>query len=206
MSDIAAVTVYCSSSAKIAPEYFEAADHLGRAIAARGWKLVYGGNNVGMMGRLADAVRAANGKVVGITPRLLLDKGIADEKCDELVVTDSIRQRKQLLEERGDAFITLPGGIGTFEEIFEILVARSLEYHDKPIVLLNINGYYDPLLRMMDHAVKERFIRDGVDRLWFVTADVDAALDHIENARVPTPPPPMIPLPALMAEQATDPP
>ena len=193
MPPITAVTVYCSSSAKIAPEYFAAADHLGRAIAGRGWKLVYGGNNVGMMGRLADAVRDAKGKVIGITPRLLLDKGIADERCDELVVTDSMRERKQLLEERGDAFITLPGGIGTFEEIFEILVARSLGYHDKPIVLLNINGYYDPLLRMMDHAVKERFIRDGVDRLWFVTADVDAALDHIQNARVPSPPPPMIP-------------
>ena len=189
---ISTVTVYCSSSARIAQVYFDAAEHLGRAIARRGWKLVYGGNNVGMMGRLADAVRAADGKVIGITPRLLLDKGIADEKCDELVVTDSMRQRKQILEERGDAFITLPGGIGTFEEIFEILVARSLGYHDKPIVLLNINGYYDPLLHMMDHAVKERFIRDGVDRLWFVTADVDAALDHIQNARVPTPPPPMI--------------
>ena len=190
---ISAVTVYCSSSKTIAPVYFDAAEHLGRALARRNWKLVYGGNNVGLMGRLADAVRAANGKVIGITPRLLLDKGLADEKCDELIVTDSMRQRKQLLEERGDAFITLPGGIGTFEEIFEVLVARSLGYHNKPIVVLNVNGYYDPLLRMIQHGVNECFIRDGVDRLWFVTDNVDAALEHIEQARVSAPPPPMIP-------------
>lgn len=187
MPEIEAVTVYCSSSKAVAPVYFDAAERLGRGIARRGWKLVYGGNNVGLMGRLADGVRAAGGRVIGITPKLLVDKGIADEKCDELVVTESMRERKRLLEERGDAFITLPGGIGTFEEIFEILVGRSLGYHDKPVVLLNVNGYYDPLLVMMEHAVRERFVREGVDRLWFVTDDVEAGLRHIEQSRAPRP-------------------
>lgn len=182
MSAISAVTVYCSSSKSVAPVYFEAAERLGREIARRGWKLVYGGNNIGLMGRLADAVRERNGHVIGITPRLLVDKRIADEKCDELVVIESMRERKRLLEERGDAFVTLPGGTGTLEEIFEILVGRSLGYHDKPIVLLNVNGYFDPLLAMIDHGVREGFIREGVHRLWHVTGDVAAALDHIERS------------------------
>ena len=187
MPEIEAVTVYSSSSKAVAAVYFDAAEQLGRGIARRGWKLVYGGNSVGLMGKLADAARAGGGRVIGITPKLLVDKGIADEKCDELVVTESMRERKRALEERGDAFITLPGGIGTFEEIFEILVGRSLGYHDKPIVLLNVNGYYDPLLAMMDHAVRERFIREGVDRLWFVSDDIEAALRHIEESRSPRP-------------------
>jgi hypothetical protein len=190
MSEIQTVTVYCSSSKAVAPVYFDAAERLGQGIARRGWKLVYGGNNVGVMGRLADAVRAAGGRVVGITPKLLVDKGIADGKCDELVVTDSMRERKRMLEERADAFVTLPGGVGTFEEIFEILVGRSLASHDKPIVLLNVNGYYDPLLAMMSHAVRERFVREGVDELWFVTDDVEAGLRHIQESRAPRPPAP----------------
>ena len=128
--------------------------------------------------------------MIGITPRVLVDKGIADEKCDELVVTESMRERKRLLEERGDAFVALPGGIGTFEEIFEILVGRSLGQHNKPIVLLNVNGYYDPLLAMMEHGVRERFIREGVDRLWFVTDDVDAGLEHIARSGEARPPAP----------------
>src|SRR3954451_18846459 len=103
MYPIRAVTVYCSSSARVAPVYHAAAANLGRAIAGRGWKLVYGGNSVGLMAVLGDAARAAGGKVIGVTPRLFVDQGVHDTKCDELVVTDSIRDRKEILEQRGDA-------------------------------------------------------------------------------------------------------
>src|SRR5687767_14574650 len=158
-SPIRSVTVYCSSSNHVPPVYFRAATELGAAIANHGWNLVYGGNAVGCMGALADAARAAGGKVIGITPRALVDKGIADERCDELIITDSMRERKHLLEQRGDAFCVLPGGIGTFEEFFEILVGRQLGYHDKPIVLLNVNDYYTPLLAFLAHGLAERFLR-----------------------------------------------
>ena len=137
MPQISAVTVYCSSSKSVEPVYFQAALQLGRAIARCGWKLVYGGNYVGMMGALADGAREGGAKVIGITPQLLVDKGIADMKCDELVTTPGMRERKALMEQRGDAFIALPGGIGTLEEVFEILVGRHLGIHHKPIVLMN---------------------------------------------------------------------
>lgn len=166
------ITVYCSSSKHVAPRYFDAAVELGRAIAQQGWQLVYGGNRVGTMGALADAARAAGGKVIGITPQLLVDKGIADQHCDELIVTQGMRDRKALLEQRGDAFIALPGGIGTFEEIFDILVGRQLGYHNKPIVLLNIAGYYDPLIELLDHGFREQFVRGGTKDLLFVTANI----------------------------------
>src|SRR5437870_3361345 len=123
---IHAVTVYCSSSKRVAVRYIDASRELGEAIARCGWVLVYGGNNIGCMGIMADAARAAGGKVVGITPQLMVDKGIGDEKCDELIVTEGMRERKALLEQRGDAFVVLPGGIGTLEEVFEILVGKSL--------------------------------------------------------------------------------
>src|SRR3954468_12383983 len=120
-TSIGAVTVYCSSSSKVAPIFADATAELGRAIAQRGWKLIYGGNAVGLMGVLADACRAGGGKVVGVTPRLFIDKGVADCRCEELIVTDGMRDRKATMEQRGDAFIALPGGFGTFEEFFEII-------------------------------------------------------------------------------------
>ena len=200
MSEIAAVTVYCSSSKRIAPVYIKAAAELGRAIAGAGWTLVYGGNRIGCMGTLADAARDAGGKVVGITPRLFVDKGLGDERCDELILTDNMRQRKELLEKRGDAFVALPGGIGTFEEVFEILVGRSLEYHHKPIVLINIAGYYDPLLEMIRHGLREGFIREGTDALWQVAPNVGEAMQYLKSARItpPAPKPPLTPVPSAI--------
>src|SRR5689334_20710833 len=131
MTQIRAVTVYCSSSRVVAPIYFDAARHLGREIAAAGWALVYGGNNLGLMDAVACACRSAGGRVIGIIPQLMLDEGIADRACAELIVTGNMRERKALLEARGDAFVTLPGGVGTFEEFFEVLVGRMLGYHAK---------------------------------------------------------------------------
>lgn len=174
-----ALTVYCSSSKKLDSVYYEAGRRLGCAIAERGWSLVYGGNCIGLMDTLACAMRDAGGKVIGITPRLMVDEGIADNNCHELIITDTMRQRKELLEQRGDAFIALPGGLGTLEEIFEIIVSRSLGYHNKPIVLLNINGYYDPMLAMLEHGIEQKFIRPKARQLWYATADIDDALAHI---------------------------
>ena len=182
MQPIRAVTVYCSSSRHVDGVYTKAAHDLGAAIAARNWILVYGGNHIGCMGTLADAARAAGGKVTGITPQLLLDDGIADEKCDELVVTSGMRERKELLEQRGDAFVTLPGGLGTFEEVFEIIVARMLGYHSKPIVLLNVNGYYAPLLAMIEHGIEQRFIKPKARDAYFVAHDVPRTIEYLASA------------------------
>jgi hypothetical protein len=175
------VTVYCSSGSHVPPAYFAAAAELGDAIARQRWTLVYGGNSVGCMGALADAARAGGGTVIGVTPQVLVDKGIADEQCDELVITQDMRQRKAILEERADAFIALPGGLGTFEEIFEIIVGRLLGTHAKPIVLLNIAGYYDPLLAMIDHGVEQRFIKSSARELFRVFAAVSPAIDYLHG-------------------------
>jgi len=184
MSQIRSVTVFCSSSRHVAPVYLTAAEQLGRGIARRGWTLVYGGNHLGCMAALADGARSENGKVIGISPKLLIDKGLGDEKCDELLVTEDIRQRKALMEDRGDAFVALPGGIGTLEEIFEIVVGRYLGCHGKPIVLLNVEGFYEPLLRLLEHGLQQRFIRQEIRDLLHVTDSVEKALDYLQQQGV----------------------
>lgn len=183
---IRSVTVYCSSSSAVAPHFTEVAVATGQAIAAQNWTLIYGGNLVGMMKTLSDACRAAGGQVVGVTPQLLVDKGIHDTLCDELLVTACMRERKKLMEERGDAFLTLPGGLGTFEEIFEIIVAKQLGYHSKPIVLLNTAGYFDPLLAMIEHGIQQNFIKSKSRNLFFVADDISGAIHHFQTY---TPPP-----------------
>ena len=193
MSPIRSVTVYCSSSSEIPQHYFRAGCELGAAIAHRGWTLVYGGNRIGLMGAVADAARDAGGRVVGITPQLMVDQGIGDDRCEELIVTGGMRERKALLEQRADAFIALPGGLGTFEEFFEVLVARVLGYHDKPIVLLNTAGYYDALLDALDKGVAEGFIRPKSRRAYFVAKAVNEALDYLAAAPPPAPAPPAAP-------------
>ena len=182
MGPIRAVTVYCSSSRHVDGVYCRAAQDLGAAIAHQNWLLVYGGNHIGCMGLLADAARDAGGKVIGITPQLLIDEGIADEKCDELVVTSGMRERKQLMEQRADAFVTLPGGLGTFEEVFEIIVGRMLGYHSKPVVLLNVNRYYDPLLTMIEHGIEQRFIKPRARDAYFVARDVEQTIGYLAKA------------------------
>jgi hypothetical protein len=176
------ITVYCSSSSKVAAGYYAAARDLGLAIADAGWGLVYGGNNIGMMGALADAVRAGKGKVVGVTPRNFVDQGIADPYCDELIIANTIRHRKEIMESRGDAFIAMPGGLGTFEEIFEIIVGRYLDLHRKPVIILNIARYYDPLLAMIDHGIEHGFIRRPPAHLdWFVADSVETAVEYLKQ-------------------------
>jgi uncharacterized protein (TIGR00730 family) len=183
MTQINSVTVYCSSSSAIDPVYLNAGVELGRALAQNNWKLIYGGNNVGLMGKLADATRAAGGKVVGITPQLFIDKGVHDKLCDEFIVTACMRTRKAAMEDRGDAYIAMPGGLGTFEEIFEIIVGKQLAYHNKPIVLLNINDYYAPSLKQIEQGIEQHFIKPAARKLFFVAKDVPSAIEYIQQYR-----------------------
>lgn len=181
MPAIRSITVYCSSSSAVAAQYHTAARDLGMAIARQGWRLVYGGNFVGLMAAVAQGARDAGGKVTGITPQLMVDKGLSDAAADELVITNDMRDRKALMEERGDGFVALPGGLGTYEEVFEIIVGRQLKYHSKPIVLLNIAGYYRPLLDMVEHGIEQKFIKAGARDLFFVAEDVASAISHLKS-------------------------
>jgi uncharacterized protein (TIGR00730 family) len=180
-STIRSVTVYCSSSTAIPRAYFDAASELGTSIARQKWTLVYGGNFVGLMAAVAKAARDAGGRVVGVTPQLMVDKGLSDKKADELLVTNTMRDRKALMEERGDAFVALPGGLGTFEEVFEIIVGKQLAYHHKAIVILNVAGYYDPLLAMIEHGIEHKFIKSKARELYFVATTVAQAIDYLRN-------------------------
>ncbi len=186
-----AITVFCSARESIDGIYFIAAKALGHAIAANHWSLVFGGNNCGLMRAVAEGCRARGGRVVGITPQLMVDQNIHDTKCDELVVTACMRTRKHQLEARGDAFVILPGGLGTFEELFEIIVGRQLGYHDKPIVFLNTANYYDPLLAMIEHGIEAQFIRERCRELYHVSKTVDDAMFYLhkqfERKGLPTP-------------------
>lgn len=174
-------TVYTSSSDAIDPRYPKAAAEFGRRIGERGDALVYGGTNVGVMGVLAEAVRAAGGHVAGVIPKLMFDRGIADEACDDLVVTNGMSDRKQQMIGRADAFVALPGGFGTLEELLEVLTLKQLGYHRKPIVLFNLDGFYDPLLAFFGELYDTRFAAPIYGELYHVAADLDDLFDHVDT-------------------------
>jgi uncharacterized protein (TIGR00730 family) len=155
MNPAFSICVYCGSRPGERPEYSQAAEAVGHWIGRHQGQLVYGGGRTGLMGTVAEATRAAGGRVVGIIPQALVDKEVANRACDELLIVDTMHERKALMGERAGAFLALPGGIGTFEELFEIWTWRQLGYHDKPIGLLNVAGYYDGLLAFMAHSVRE---------------------------------------------------
>jgi uncharacterized protein (TIGR00730 family) len=170
------VCVYCASG-PVGEHFLELARQIGTHIGARGWQLVSGGGNVSMMGAVAEAARAAGANTVGVIPKALVHREVADVDADELVVTDTMRQRKQVMEDRADAFITLPGGIGTLEELFETWTAGYLGMHDKPVVLLDPVGHYTGLLEWLDSLRGGGFVAQrALDRL-LVRTDVQAALD-----------------------------
>ena len=166
------VCVFCGSNAGIRPEYGIAAQGLASVLARRGLGLVYGGGNVGLMGLLADSMLEAGGEVIGVIPQTLVAKEVAHRGVTALRIVDTMHQRKALMNELSDAFIALPGGFGTLDEFFEILTWSQLGIHGKPSGLLNVSGFYDSLLAMLDHAVNERFLRPAHREL--VIADIDA--------------------------------
>jgi len=157
-NSVQSICVYCGSSSRAREEYFEAARATGRAIASRGLGLVYGGAKVGLMGVVADTVLAAGGRAIGVIPRPLVEKEVAHPSLTELHVVESMHDRKALMAELAGAFIALPGGFGTLDELFETLTWGQLKFHEKPIGLLNIDGYFDSLLAFCDRAVQDGFI------------------------------------------------
>lgn len=175
------VCVYCSSSRDLAEKYYAAGEAVGRGLAERGWTLVYGGGNAGTMGSVARAAKAAGGQVVGIIPDFMIDRELAFEEADELITVDSMRERKRLMAERADAFITLPGGIGTLEEVSEIMVERGLAHHQKPLVLFNQDGYFDGLLTFLERMVEERFKSASFRQLFDVATTVDEIWPCLHN-------------------------
>ena len=183
-----AFTVYTSSSDAIDPRYPRTAAEFGRRIGARGDTLVYGGTNVGVMGVLAEAVRTAGGAVTGVLPQMMYDRGIADESCDPLLVTQDMSGRKQEMIARADAFVALPGGFGTLEELLEVLTLKQLGYHDKPIVLLNLDGFYDPLLAFFEELYATAFAAPIYRELYHVAADLDALFAHVDRYVAPAVP------------------
>jgi uncharacterized protein (TIGR00730 family) len=179
------ICVFCGSSVGANPQYAEAASRIGRGLAERGLGLVYGGGSTGLMGITADACLGAGGRVVGVIPEPLTLKEITHHGLTELHVVPGMHERKAMMAQRASAFLTLPGGVGTFEEFFEILTWGVLGLQEKPIGILNVAGYYDPLLHLIRHAVAERFFRSSHLDLLVVSDDPEAMLDQLTRFRPP---------------------
>ena len=177
------ICVFGAASPTIHREYIEKVEALGREMAKRGHSLVFGGGGNGLMGAAARGVHDGGGHIMGVIPKFFENETVEEiyEFCNELVWTDSMRQRKQIMEDHADAFIVVPGGIGTFEEFFEILTLKQLCRHNKPIGLYNIRGYYDDLNRMMAVAMEKNFVRDNCSELYFITDDPQELLGYIET-------------------------
>ena len=182
---MAVVCVFCSSSGRIDRSYVELAAAVGTELARRGHTLVSGGGSVSCMGAVARAARAGGARTVGVVPRVLVDLEVADHDADELVVTPDMRSRKGVMDERADAFLTLPGGLGTLEELLEIWVSRTLAMHGKPVVVLDPGGLYDPLRAQVDLLVERGFVRPGARDAVHWVREIGAAFDLIENDPVP---------------------
>ena len=179
------VCVYCGSRPGLRPAYAALAKALGRAIGQRGWQLVYGGGRAGLMGVVADATLAAGGRVVGVIPDSLMRLEVGHAGLNELHVVQTMHQRKQLMAEHSDAFIAMPGGIGTFEELFEVWTWRHLGYHDRPLGLLDAEGFWAPMLHFLQHAVTEGFM--GADQMAMLHTDdqVERLLEALKRCAGP---------------------
>ncbi len=180
------ICVYCGSSPGKSEAYCDAARSLGKLLAAREIGLIYGAASVGVMGALADATLAAGGEVVGVIPEALMSFEISHDNLTELVVVDSMHTRKATMAERADAFIALPGGLGTLEELFEMLTWSQLRFHAKPVGLLNVDGFYDSLLAFLDQTVAHEFVRQEHRDNLIVSDDPEALLAALSNWQPPT--------------------
>jgi uncharacterized protein (TIGR00730 family) len=182
---IRSICVFSSSSDAVASHYVAAASELGAALARRGLTLVYGGGRVGLMGVLARSVHAHGGRVVGVIPDFLRKHEVAYEDADELIVTRDMRARKAIMEERADAFVAMPGGFGTLEEILEILTLKQLATHAKPVVLLNTERFFDPLLVLFEQLFLQSFARPEIRAHYHVAQKPGEVFDHIEHYQSP---------------------
>ncbi len=175
------ICVYSSSSNSIDQVYFDIAAELGKAIALNKDTLLFGGGMRGLMGATATAVHQNGGTVIGVIPEALNQKGVVYETCDELIVTEDMRKRKSVMDARSDAFIALPGGYGTLEELLEIITLKQLKYHNKAIVIINENGFYDDLLKQFDRIIREQYAKPENSLLYHITSDIADALHYIST-------------------------
>jgi uncharacterized protein (TIGR00730 family) len=194
MPDIRSICVFCGASMGHDETYRRAAESVGATLAARGIRLVYGGGRLGLMGAVADAALAAGGEVIGVIPRGLVDRELAHTGLTELIVVDTLHERKAAMADHADAFIALPGGLGTLEELAEVVSWAQLDLHAKPIGLLDVNGYFRALEAFLDHAVAEGFVAERHRRLLLSDGSVEGLLDMFAAwepplGRFPAPPP-----------------
>jgi uncharacterized protein (TIGR00730 family) len=171
--------VFCSSSERVVPAYFDDATALGRLMAARGWSLVFGGGTRGLMGAVARGIHEGGGHVTAIIPERLNQPGVVYQTADEIIVTETLRERKAEMDRRADAFIALAGGFGTLEELLEAITLKQLGYHNRPVVLLNTRGFYDSLVALFHQQVREDFVHPDHQQLYTVAATPEEALDAI---------------------------
>ena len=176
------IAVYCSSSISIDPKYIDLAHNLGAAIGARKWDLVSGGGHISAMGAISRGARTTGGRTIGVIPQRLVDIEFADKESDELHVVDSMRTRKAKIEDLSDAFIALPGGIGTLEELFEIWVGRFLKFHNKPVIILDPYGLYQPLHTLIEHLEEHGFVKPGQRELLHWTTSIEEALLIVDKS------------------------
>jgi uncharacterized protein (TIGR00730 family) len=180
-----AVCVYCGSSPGASPVYTEAARAFGRALVAADLGLVYGGGKVGLMGVIADTVMAEGGRAIGVIPELLVNKEVGHNGLSELHVVPDMHHRKKMMADLSDAFVAMPGGAGTLEELFEVYTWAQLGYHHKPVAVLNIDGFYDPLISLLQHTVREGFMRQTYFDLLQIDSDPAALIEKLERYRAP---------------------
>ena len=185
MAKIASLCVFCGSKTGAAPGHRGAAEDLGRLIAARGIRLIYGGGRIGLMGVVAGAVLAQGGKVTGVIPQFLKDLEVENRDVSELVVTQSMHERKQRMFALSDAFVCLPGGLGTLDETIEMVTWKQLRLHDKPIVILNVNGYWKELIQLVGAAIQGGFAHPAVRELFTVVSRVEDVFAALEAAPQP---------------------
>lgn len=180
------MAVYCGSSNHVHGRYFEAARHVGRVLAGRGVTVVYGAGNVGLMGAVADGALEQGGHVMGVIPEKLRAKELAHGDIGELIVVDSMHSRKTIMAALSDAFLVLPGGFGTLDELFEAVTWTQLGYHEKPVGLLDVGGYFAHLLAFLDHARDEGFVREMHRELIAADADTEALLERLATMEIPS--------------------
>ncbi len=174
------ICVYCASSEKIDKTYLSAGEEFGEALAENGHTLVFGAGKFGVMGAVARGCKRKDGNIIGVIPRFFESIDVMFSDCN-LVFTDTMRERKKIMENKSDAFVMMPGGIGTFEEFFEILTLKQLERHRKPIAVYNINGYYDDLLNMLKKAAGKGFMSEKCMKLFFVSDNKEDIFDYFDN-------------------------
>ena len=177
------ICVYGAASPTIDPKYMELVEQMGKEMVSRGHSLVFGGGGNGLMGAAARGVRSAGGHILGVIPKFFDEENVEAicDFCDELIQPDTMRERKQIMEDNADAFIVGPGGIGTFEEFFEILTLKQLCRHNKPIAIYNLKGYYDEINHAIEQAMKKNFIRENCKELYFTTNNLNELFAYIEN-------------------------